>query len=303
MRRMKSKLAILFLAASFFSVSSFLPASADPVTIKGQRLADISDIVKTVTSTDFPEIPKHSLLLYERLTGDSTNPVKYQPRIFTINNDGSMRKQFDFTAYGSNWVPVNPTHDVVQMMNVSISPKRFGMRRNVVYSTSGLTSSYISRYGLGTIESNGTEDTARIDYGGWAAGSITTDNRNIWNNASLSVKGMESKDVFVVVHSSKMDLSGNLYFKFFTVDRSESGYINSMPDLNVEGGDSLGWKIFDYDKGIREVDITAGDFDGDGYKNEILLAWVNNYGIYAYVYRVTTIDGQNLKVEQIMEEH
>lgn len=305
MRRIKC---VPLLAVSlFFSAFNFLPAFADstgPVTIKGKGLGEIDDIVKTVTSSDFPEIQKHSLLLYERFMGDSDNSVIYQPRIFTINTDGSKRKEYaldnglnkDF----NNWAPISPTYNVIQKMNVSISPKRFGMRRNVLYSTAGLTSDYNSKCGLSTIESSGTEDSAQFSYEGYFDNYI--ENRNIWNNASLTVKGIEDKDVFVVVHTSKMDSSGNLYFKFFTVDRKESGWIDSMPDLNVEGGDSLGWKVFDYGNGILAVDIAAGDFDGDGYQNEILLAYNDYEHYFARVYKVSTTDGQNLSVERFMEE-
>ena len=206
---MKCRIAILFLAASLF-----FSASASAVTIKGKNLADISDIVKTVTSSDFPEVPKHSLLLYERFEGES-NTVRYQPRIFTIKSDGSLRKEYVPEYDDSTSLPISPAWDVVQKMDVSISPKRFGMRRNVVYSTAGLTGNYNSRYGFSMLQSNGTEDTAQISRSGNAY--TETDNRTIWDNANLTLKGMDSKDVFVVAHTNRVDTWGNLYFRFFTV--------------------------------------------------------------------------------------
>ncbi|MBQ3763672.1 MAG: hypothetical protein II869_01740, partial [Synergistaceae bacterium] len=244
MLKRKTTAALLLTASLFFSALSSLPALAKPVEIKGQRLSEISDIVKTVTSSDFPEIPKHSLMLLERKTIDGD--VSDKPRVFLINRDGSLKKDYDpGYSFKGTMMPLSPRLDVVQRLNVAISPKPFGKRRNVFYSTAGLTDNYNSRYAFIGLESNGTEENAKITNYGNTSGTI--DNRNIWGNACLEVKGMEDRDVFVVVHSPKMAAEGNLYFKFITIPRDEStDLINHMDDISVDGdnGDSLGWKVF-----------------------------------------------------------
>ena len=143
------------------------PAFADSVTIKGKRLAEISDIVSTATGSDFPEIQKHSLMLFERKTeGDE---VVYQPRVFTVSRDGSLRKEYALDVQHHDAIhksakTLTSREDVVQKMDVAISPQRFGMRRNVVYTTAGLSfsNSYYSMTGFQTVHSSGTENNASM---------------------------------------------------------------------------------------------------------------------------------------------
>ncbi|MBQ7193160.1 MAG: hypothetical protein IJR98_02160, partial [Synergistaceae bacterium] len=212
--KQNNKTAFALLAASlFFSTLSALPALAQPVTIKGQRLSEISDIVKTVTDSGFPEVPKHSLLFIERSKpyDGEVGSAAYTPRIFLINHDGSLKAENDVGYYDSSELtPISPRLDVIQKQNVAISPKRFGTRRNIFTSDAGLSDNYNSRYSFMTLGADGTEENAVIDRYGYDYEN-TDDNRNIWGNACLQVQGMEDKDVCVVVHSSKMDTSGNLY--------------------------------------------------------------------------------------------
>ncbi|MBR0167773.1 MAG: hypothetical protein IJQ08_03800, partial [Synergistaceae bacterium] len=162
MRKIFYILSLFLLTAILFSASLVdTPAWAEPVTIKGQRLAEISDIVSTVTDSDFPEIPKHSLMLFERTRTDSST-LTYQSHVFTIGSDGSLKKEnATLDNYDSEFLPLSSRLDVIQRMDVSMSPKRFGMRRNIMYATAGLDD-YYSRYGLQTLESVGTEDSAQI---------------------------------------------------------------------------------------------------------------------------------------------
>ena len=100
------------------------PAFADSVTIKGKRLAEISDIVSTATGSDFPEIQKHSLMLFERYTeGDET---VYRPRVFTVSRDGSLRKEYALDVQHHDAIhksakTLTSREDVVQKMDVAIS--------------------------------------------------------------------------------------------------------------------------------------------------------------------------------------
>ena len=229
--------------------------------------------------------------------------MRFQSHVFTINNDGSLKKE-NATIVDANpyVVPLSPKLDVIQRMDVSVSPKRFGMRRNVMYATAGLDN-YYSQYGSQTLETSGTEDSAQIreltydsDYYDY-----TDSGRDSWGSACLSVEGMEDKDVFVVAHSSKMGISGNLCFKFLQVSRNETGDNSMINDLNVDGGDGSQYEVFGYGTGILGCTITAGDIDGDGYRNEIALAWTQNDGSWIYVFQVKK-SGDSVSVTKLLED-
>ena len=156
-----------------FLICVFLASSSEAVSIKGILLSNIGDIVSTVTGSEFPEVQKHSLLLYERFTDHATERIFYQPRIFTIGTDGSMRKQSTFEVATEYNVTLSPTEYIVQKMSLAISDKRFGRRRNVMYTIPGEYAFYNPNltswnvYNLKTFETSGTEDGVDIsDVGG-----------------------------------------------------------------------------------------------------------------------------------------
>ncbi|MBQ9434317.1 MAG: hypothetical protein IJU26_08895, partial [Synergistaceae bacterium] len=275
-------------------------APSEAVTIGGKSLGSITDLVKTATGSDFPEIPKHSLMIFERHQYGSG--LRYKSSILTISADGSVRKRFgDFVHFDSNYKPVDPATNVVQRMDLAVSSKRFGNRRNIVYATSGLDTNPDGLYGYQTLNSVGTEDSANITSPSPSNNWWWKNNRQLWGTANLTVKGFENKDVFVYAHSSKMAVNGTLHFSFFTLDRNESGNI-TQTELAVDGGDSQGWKLKDYSDGIWGVDIAAGDFDGDGYKNEIVMAWNDNTGVYCNIYRVTSPNGNTVRVTSLLSD-
>ncbi|MBR0068960.1 MAG: hypothetical protein IJP97_00530, partial [Synergistaceae bacterium] len=89
MRRVKLFFLCLVMACLF---GAFVEtSSSEAVTIHNKPLSNIPDIVKEVTGSDFPELQKHSLMLFERSTYQG-NEIVYQPRVFTLNNDGTVRK-------------------------------------------------------------------------------------------------------------------------------------------------------------------------------------------------------------------
>ena len=112
----------------------------------------------------------------------------------------------------------------------------------------------------------------------------------------MTVKGMEDKDVFVYLHTPRLATNGNMFFRFFTVSRNETGTV-ALNNLNVEDGNSDGWKLWDYYHGIRGAGIATGDFDGDGYKNEIAICFFSDITAWVYFYRVTSVSNNQLKVE------
>ena len=306
MRKILCFLNALLLLTLLFSASlTEAPAWAEPVTIKGQRLSEIDDIVKTVTSSDFPEIPKHSLLLFERIRLDEGD-MRYQSHVLTISRDGSLRKEYPVILNdNSEYVPVKPSAGVIQRMDLSMSPKPFGSRRNIFYATAGLSDSEYSRYGVQMLESSGTEDSAQIDEvdSDYYYVDETSSNRNSWGSACLSVPGMEDKDVVVVAHSSKMNLTGDLKFEFSIVHRNATNYsgaVYGLHYLNVEGGDGNQYLVFNYGAGIRGCSIAACDIDGDGYKNEIAMTWTENDGTWMYCFQVQK-SGDNVSVSKLLD--
>lgn len=64
-------------SAAILRTGGIVPCEAS-LKIKGKTLTQITDIVATVTSSDFPELQKHSILLFERF--DDSVGTKYQPR-------------------------------------------------------------------------------------------------------------------------------------------------------------------------------------------------------------------------------
>ena len=311
MRRIRITAALLVAGSLLLTVLSSFPAFAKPITIKGKRLAEIDDIVETVTSSDFSEIQKHSLLFFERFKEGSE--IVYQPRVFTISKDGSMKKEYILDAQHlderhRSAVAANPTSYIVQKTDLAISPKRFGMRRNVVYTNSGLVldGSNYSVTGFQTVESNGVEDAASITTPDEKDPQWYWGERRMWGNAAMTIKGMEDKDIYVIANSNiTYNSSGNLskiYLYFLGVDRNESGSLSSH-HIPIKGGDQyFGIEASELIPGLRGVDVAAGDFDGDGYKNEVLLVWHDSYGVYAYVFKITTRDGETLESTGMMTE-
>lgn len=266
---------------------------SEAVTIHNKPLGNIPDIVKEVTRSDFPELQKHSILFYERFSRNGA--TCFTPKVFTLNNDGTMRKMHELADYYINHTTESATEYVVQRMSLAMSNKRFGQRRTVMTTLPGMHHPNNYEYnvwGFRTIESNGTEDSADISLINPSDEFAQFgDNRIIWGNAYMTVKGMEDKDVFVCLHSPRLSRNGNLYFRFFTSNRNETGNVERN-DLSVQGGDSDGWKIWDYSDGIRGAGVAAGDFDGDGYKNEIAVCFNDDNNVFAYFFRLTFANGQ-----------
>ena len=132
--------------AQLFCVLGGGIAPSEAVQIGGKSLGSIYDIVKTATGSEFPEIPKHSLLIYER--HDNGSGMRYKSNILTINPDGSVRKRFgDLGIKDVCGKAVTPTTGIIEKLDVAVSPKPFGIRRNVVYATSGLDTNPDGIYG------------------------------------------------------------------------------------------------------------------------------------------------------------
>lgn len=172
-----------------------------------------------------------------------------------------------------------PGGDVVQKMNITISPSRFGARRNVIYTNSGLVpdSGYYSVTGFQTVNSEGTESSVSMTTPEEEARQWYWGNRCMWGNAAMTIKGMEDKDIYVIAHSTTMAQTGDISLYFLGVDRNESGSLSSH-HITVNGGNQyFGAKAFDFNNRLCGVDVAAGDFDGDG-QDEIVIFVLEDSG-------------------------
>ena len=230
--------------AALFSLSFVLScllwtSSSESVMIHEKPLSNIPDIVKEINGSEFPELKKHSLMLFERFTYQGSEIV-YQPRVFTFNNDGTVRKvheldiQHPTEKYSTT---LSPRDDCRQKIDLTLSPKRFGNRRTVVYTNAGL-SDYYSITGFQTVDSNGTEDSVSMTTPQEATPQWFLKDRNMWGNAGMTIEGMESQDVFVLAHTSNLSQTGNIYLYFLGVDRNESGVVSSYR-IDVQGGEQF----------------------------------------------------------------
>lgn len=295
---MRRKFLILLTAAISFIA---LPAFGSTVTVKGHALKDISDIAKTASGHDL-EIQKHSIMFFERFVSGGT--THFRPKIFTINSDGSLKKEYTLSDYTVNKLALNPTTDVVQKIELAVSDKRFGDSRNIMITSPGF-SDKSALYGVksikSTIKSNNVTLT-NVD----ASYQTTNDSNksNLWGTGNLVIKGID-KDVFVYVSSPGIQYSwsgsiGSIFFSFVTADRSEGGKVN-LQTLKDK------FEVFNYTEGLNAVAIATGDIDNDGYKNEIALFVNGKYvnrklGGTAYIYSVSSPDGKNLKLNLIKSQ-
>ena len=305
---MRRKFLILLTAAISFIA---LPAFGSTVTVKGHALKDISDIAKTASGKDL-EIQKHSIMFFERFVNGGT--VHFQPKIFTINSDGSLNKQYTLSDYTVNKSVFNPSEYIVQKIELAVSDKRFGDSRNVMITNTGLSNgSYgnpLSFYGVKSIKS--TIKSNNVTLTNVDASYQTTDDSskaNVWGTGHLGIKGID-KDVFVYVSSQittyYLNREGSLVLSFVTADRSEGGKVNLQTLQVNNNGLKDRFEILKDPKHIN-VAIATGDIDNDGYKNEIAL-FVNrspygysDYGT-AYIYSVSSPDGKNLKLNLIKSQ-
>ena len=298
--RSKNLFAVLFLAASiFFSAFSSFPASASSVTINGKALSEVQDVIKEATGSEYQELPKHSLLLYEQRSNGSGTAAR--SIVFTISTSGARLKQHILPDKVQDSTPLSGRANVVQRMNLSVSAKRFGMRRNLMHTIAGhsyLGTDYLSVYGVDTIRTESSDQNAQIS-NSYADTQRTSNRCNIWGNAHMTIKGMEDRDVFVYAVTDVMGMSGSLRVGFITGSRNETSGGSGGAHVDIVNQDSnMEFKLFNYDNGIHGVCIGAGDIDGDGYKNEFAVGFHDNGQAWVYIYSVTN-SGSRLAVSRI----
>ena len=291
---MIKKLKILIVVLSLLALSSIAGYAAE-VKIHGKTLDKINDIIAETSSADGGiELPKHSLLFVERVPVETSGgyDTYIQPYVFTFKTDGSVNQKYTLPKIDNIGEFSPHATNTMKMMNVAVSSKRYGTKRNVVYFGGGNNSNNISaptQVFDQTLKDGKVEVTAStLD-----KRHATTDAINVWGSDSMTVNGYD-KDLFVYAHSSYMGSSGKVIFDFLGVDRNETGTVDLERSLTT-------YNALDYNNGIRSVSIATGDFDGDGYKNEIGLSFSNDNSVTAYFYRVTYSNG-NLSITRTHEQ-
>ena len=295
MKKLQALFVLMLIMLCVFSMGK--PSEA--VQIKGKALGQIKDIVKEATGSEFGEIQKHSLLFTERMVEGS--PTGYDTyilsHVFTINNDGTLAKEYVMPQIKLNEVYSDYTFGseyFLQNMRPAISDKRFGTRRTVAYVSSGNSDSVIA-VPAQTFSFTKDNDTVNVTAQDVQNQDIERVNPVVWGSAAMTFKGID-KDVFVYLHSPQLANTGTLTLNFIATDRNESGSI-SLTNIYRQN-------VLSYSDGIRGANIAAGDFDNDGYKDEVALCFNDNGNVRLYVYKVSySKNGDSLRITGINQTY
>ncbi len=298
----RSKLCFMLMIAFICVFTGWTACEATSVMIRGKALSEISDVVKQATGSEFPEIQKHSLLFYERMMDNGH--LMMQPRVFTISADGSLKQEYVLEGQELSTVTtaLYPTSSAVQRFDVAMSDKRFGRRRNVMFVTPGLGNNQTVK-GFSTIQSDGSDEDSKISNvdgdcaihkSAKAYGSTETNlnfqTSHSWGCGHMTIKGID-RDVFVYGFTPEMsNRNPRFYLRFMAADRNESGDVNYDVDyLPISTSEADSAFCFYYGGDIRGAAIATGDFDNDGYKNEIAVCFNGDKGVSLSVYTVRTV--------------
>ena len=292
------------------------------VTINNSYLGEIPDIVKKATGSDFPELSKHSLLFTECIANSKTD-YYMQSKIFTFAKDGSVSKEYTLPKINASIYSANEILNYVGYYPVraAVSKQPFGKRYNVAYfagvhndngSYGGgvVAPAQTLTYSMnsGNVDISAQTMSSKLVYKNSQYGyySWNVDDEIFWDSGALIIKGL-NKDVFVYAHSTaprdEHYTSGSLVLDFFATDRNETGSVSMQTSLHtfkiMEYGDS--WysdSLGNKGCGLEAVDIATGDFDGDGYENEIALCVNADHQLYIMVYSVS-YSSSKLNVQEV----
>ena len=279
---MKKFVALLILLSVFAGRS-------DAVQINKKALRSIDDIVKEVTKGDL-EIPKKSLLFvelhnldYKYETGkkrkDPYSSVSSYlvPYIFTISSDASLAKTFKqpviHTENSEDYLLLK--HDSRRIFQTVLSA--VSQNFNVMYQISSLTQNFLNGFYKIKSENNSISSTALTKK---KDTSPAKKYANIFDMVSVPVKGYDN-DVFAAVYTS------------------ESSDVARVILYEVDG-DS--WSVISELKtapnNVELASLAVGDFDDDGFKNELALIVNSKTEIILYVYRFV-YSGGKLQVKML----
>ncbi|MBR0232758.1 MAG: hypothetical protein IJQ47_01785, partial [Synergistaceae bacterium] len=279
---MKKFVALLILLSVFAGRS-------DAVQINKKALGSIDDIVKEVTKGDL-EIPKKSLLFvelhnldYKYETGkkrkDPYSSVSSYlvPYIFTISSDASLAKTFKqpviHTENSEDYLLLK--HDSRRIFQTVLSA--VSQNFNVMYQISSLTQNFLNGFYKIKSENNSISSTALTKK---KDTSPAKKYENIFDMVSVPVKGYDN-DVFAAVYTS------------------ESSDVARVILYEVDG-DS--WSVISELKtapnNVELASLAVGDFDDDGFKNELALIVNSKTEIILYVYRFV-YSGGKLQVKML----
>ena len=283
MKRQNRFLALMT-AICVFNVFSLCRASeASSVTIKGKALSEISDVVATATGSKFPEIRKHSLLYVERVPDGDKNSF-IGPRIFTISSDGSRVEEYILGGItNSGQMAVSHKETIAKMMKVAVSGPS-GTKNTAAYFVAG---DEINNIDIGhssqLIDFKDGKIDSQINAGTYLNEKI------IWGLDTMTFRSAPDKEYFVSAVTNEMAFTGAVKVGLF--EKNNSGHIVS--DNDAWYGDVLTFK-----NGIRGVGIATGDFDGDGYQNDLAVCLNDDTDVRLHVYTFTRKGAKDFSFEE-----
>ena len=278
-------------------LSSGLTFPARAVQINNKALGDVSDIVKEVTHGDL-EIPKKSLMFVSDVAvkDASGNTKSYlSSQIMTFNNDGSVSKTFKLPVIDDQRnfiINAQNQRNAFLQMNPAVSKNLIDGERIVMLNSLGNSKSF--DINLMSIKRGDGTVSGSVIGSGTEVGSNS--NTCVYGSGFLSVPGYENNIYFLAdqtitkteeTASSFSIPVGDIKLKFWEVNKNSSGNLQyeSLENLNfVQNVPSYPYNHL--------VQMCVGDFDGDGYKNEIALLFNGYIRIDFYVYRLIYSDGK-----------
>ncbi len=253
------------------------------VTIKGKALSEISDVVATATGSKFPEIRKHSLMYVERVPdGDKNSFVG--PRIFTISSDGSRVGEYTLGGItNSGQMAVSHKETIVKMIKVAVSGPS-GTKNTTAYFVAGGETNTTVGYGSQSIDFQNGKINDEINAGDYLNEKL------IWGLDTMTFRSAPDKEYFISAVTNEMAVTGAVRLGLFEKDNS-SGQMVSKNDAWY--GDVLTFK-----NGIRGVGIATGDFDGDGYQNDLAVCLNDDSDVRLHVYTFTRKGAKDFSFEE-----
>lgn len=271
-----------------YRITDFAEAS---IQFNGTPINEIPNIVKAMTGQSTLQIGKESLMFLERVpvfnkghTDANYSDNSYvQARIFSLNEDGSLAKTFTFNPIdntglmfiGSDW-DIKATRPVIS--NQASSSGYLAMfqganGRNSTSVSANFPVQTLNRSGAGTDSSFNPQTVTELSKSGWT---------NLYGNGALTLPTYDG-EVFASAHSiGKTSLKKGspvtLTLSFMKYNHERKPEHDTEKDLSL-------YTVTD--EGLYHASIAVGDFDNDGYKNDVSILVFTKNKIRLYIYTVT----------------
>ncbi len=273
---------IVFTLLCVIVCDAWLPAEAK-IKFGGKPIDQVANVMQALSGRANFQVGKKSLLFTERAAIQwNSNPYDLVPnfahdsytqsRIFWFNEDGSVQKEFTFSPFdGMGELGQNNTADMTRL-NSAVSNR--GTASGYVVKTNSGNSTIPTKISLNTplpakppiqtfprsVSGNQVSLTQKTistntDTTGWV---------NVYGSGTLTFPNYDG-EVFVATHSDgkpelKQGNGINLNFTFLKYDQDGNLTLDFEKDI-------VGYDVDD--RGLINAYICTGDFDNDGYENEI----------------------------------